>query len=164
MRRREREKTREFALSIIDKSAHMVLAVTGEDGAPYCVPLSPVRWDDHIYFHCALEGRKLDAMRSEPRVCMTFVGDAQVPAGRFTTYYESAVAFGRAGEVTEEGEMVEALRRLCLKYCPEEMELFGREVRRSLPRTGIWKISLDEVTGKSNFPARRERAAQASVE
>ena len=164
MRRSDRARDRSFAFDVIDRCGHGVAALSTGGEGPYCIPLSLVRVGDDLFFHCALEGRKLDAMRGEPRVCMTFVGDAQVPAGRFTTYYESAVAFGRASEVTEEEEMVEALRRLCLKYCPEDMELFGREVRRSLPRTGIWKISLDEVTGKSNFPARGERAARASVE
>lgn len=158
MRRKDRDKGREFALSVIDRSTYMVLAMAGEDGAPYCVPLSTVRWDDHVYFHCAADGRKLEVLRGEPRVCMTFVGDTQVPRGRFTTYYESAVAFGRAGEVTDVEERVEALRRLCLKYCPEDMDLFQSEMRRSLPRTGVWKLSLDEVTGKSNFPAEKGEA------
>lgn len=152
MRRREREKTREFALSIIDKSAHMVLAVTGEDGAPYCVPLSPVRWDDHIYFHCALEGRKLDLLRRDPRVCVTFVA-ADQPAylpesNMYTTFFQSAVVTGTAFEVTDPGQKTAALRALCEKMTPGHMEGFEEAVRRSLPSTAVWGIHMEEVTGK----------------
>lgn len=153
MRRIERKKDEEWALNLIDRSTYMVLSMVQADGTPYCVPLSPVRWGRYIYFHCAQAGRKLEAMRSQPHVCMAFVGDTQVPPGQFTTYYASAVAFGEASEVEEEGEQVEALRRLCLKYCPEDMAGFDAAVRGSLPRTGIWKVGLGQITGKSNFPA-----------
>lgn len=152
MRRKEREKDREFAECVIDKCTYMVLAMAGADGTPYCIPLSPVRWNGHIYFHCALAGRKLESMRANPRVCMTFVGNTRVPRREFTTYYESAVAFGVAEEVRDTDEKSEALRRLCLKYCAADMDLFEGALVRSLPRTGVWKVSLDEVTGKGKIP------------
>lgn len=152
MRRKEREKDREFAESIIDKCTYMTLSMVGADGEPYCVPLSPVRWNGCVYFHCALAGRKLEALRAHPGVCMTFVGDTRVPRGEFTTYYESAVAFGAAEEVRDVDEKSEALRRLCLKYCAADMDLFEGELARSLPHTGVWKVSLDEVTGKGKIP------------
>ena len=107
-----------------------------------------MRWDDHIYFHCALEGRKLDAMEWSPRVCMTFVGDAQVPQGRFTTYYESAVAFGRAGEVTEEGRWWEACAA-CASSTARRIWSFQAGGPAQPAWTGIWKISLDEVAGRA---------------
>lgn len=158
MRRNEREKDRKFATSVIDGCGYMVLAMTGADGRPYCVPLSPVRWDDWIYFHCALEGEKLDALRANPQVCMSFVGDgAAYPAGKFTAYYSSAVAFGTAREVTDAAEKMEALRRLTLKYGPADMEAFDSAFRRYCAHTSVWKISLDKVTGKKNPPGNMEK-------
>ncbi len=41
------------------------------DGQPYVVPLSYAYVDGRILFHCALTGRKLDAIRANPHVCFT---------------------------------------------------------------------------------------------
>lgn len=153
MRRKERETDRKFAEAVIDECSYMTLAMTGADGRPYCVPLSPVRWDGSVYFHCALEGRKLDALRENPQVCMTFVGSGvSYPAGKFTTYYASAIAFGTAREVTDEEEKAEALRRLTLKYCPADIDAFGGALRKHRAGTSVWKIGLDGLTGKRNPP------------
>lgn len=63
MRRAEHEKDRDFAEKVIDECRYMTLCLVDEEGRPYCVPLSPVRRDSDIYFHCATAGRKLDIMR-----------------------------------------------------------------------------------------------------
>jgi len=41
------------------------------DGQPYVVPLNYAYLDGRILFHCALTGRKLDAIRANPHVCFT---------------------------------------------------------------------------------------------
>lgn len=152
MRRAEHEKDCAFAEKVIDECRYMTLSLVDEAGAPYCVPLSPVRRDGQIYFHCATAGRKLDAMRAHPQVSMSFVGNTEVPPKKFTLYYEAVYAEGTAGEVTDEVEKVEALRLLCEKYCPDDMSDFERVLRAWGARTGIWKISLDKITSKCNFP------------
>ena len=152
MRRAEHEKDRAFAEKVIDECRYMTLCLVDKEGKPYCVPLSPVRDGDHIYFHCAIAGRKLDAMRAHPQASMSFVGDTEVPPREFTLYYEAVYAEGTACEVTDEAEKVEALRLLCEKYCPDDMGDFERVLRAWGPRTGIWKISLENITSKCNFP------------
>ena len=67
MRRKDRERDRAFAYDVIDRCEYGVAAMAGEGGAPYCVPLSLVRLGDTLYFHCALEGTKLDCLRRSPR-------------------------------------------------------------------------------------------------
>ena len=65
MRRKDRERDRAFAYDVIDRCEYGVAAMAGEGGAPYCVPLSLVRLGDALYFHCALEGTKLDCLSSD---------------------------------------------------------------------------------------------------
>lgn len=151
MRRAEHERDRAFAENVIDECRYMTLCVADGDAPPYCVPLSPVRWDNHIYFHCAIEGRKLELMRARPRVSMSFVGNTEVPPREFTLYYESVLAEGTASEVMDREEKVEALRRLCEKYCPDDMPYFDKALGAWFARTGIWKVSLDSVSAKCNF-------------
>lgn len=152
MRRAEHEKDRAFSETVIDKCRYMTLCLVDEVGVPYCVPLSPVRRDNDIYFHCATAGRKLDAMRAHPQVSISFVGNTAVPPKEFTLYYEAVYAEGTATEVTDQAERVEALRLLCEKYCPDDMGDFERVLRAWEPRTGIWKVRLDKITSKCNFP------------
>ena len=148
MRRKDREMDAAFACQVLDKCAYMVLAMTDGEGNPYCVPVSGVREGMALYFHCALEGEKADCMRRHPRVCIVGVGDTALAPEEFTTAFESAVARGTAEEVTAEGEKIHALRLLCLRYAASNMAAFDGAVRRSLGRTGVWKITLDSVTGK----------------
>ena len=41
------------------------------DGQPYVVPLNYAYLDGKILFHCALEGKKLDHIASNPAVCFS---------------------------------------------------------------------------------------------
>lgn len=148
MRRKDREMPSSFALQVADKCEWVVLSMVDPDGRPYCVPLSIVREGNAIYFHTARLGRKLDCLRRNPRVCMAMVGDTLRPADQFTTAYESAIAEGMAQEVTDEAEKRRALKRLCLRHTPANMENFERELERSFAVTGVWKMEIDVIAGK----------------
>ncbi len=155
MRRSDREQDREFSLALIDRCTHGVAAIsTGED-TPYCLPLSFVRVGDSLYFHCAREGRKLDLLRRNPRICVTFVGGdtpAFVPPFSYTTYFQSVIATGTAHEVTDNQEKIDALRALCQKLTPNDMgETFDLAIQKTLGITGVWRMDMDQITGKAKL-------------
>lgn len=157
MRRSDRAQSLEFAQALIDRCTYGVVAIsTGED-TPYCLPLSLVRVDNRLYFHCAKQGRKLDLLHRNPKVCVTFVGTSE-PAyvesnNTFTDYFQSAMVTGTAYEVLEDDEKIEALRALCTKVTPEGMsgDNFERAVSGSLAVTGVWRIEMEEVTAKAKL-------------
>lgn len=149
MRRKDRQMPEEFAWEVVDKCEYAFLAMTAEDGSPYGLPVTIARGGRAIYFHSALEGRKAECLRRSPRVCLSCVGETQVPPGKFTTLFESAVAFGRAEEVTEDDEKIHALQLLCQRHTPDNMADFPRAVAKSLGRTGVWRITVEEITGKA---------------
>ncbi len=148
MRRKDREMDENFAIGVVDKCQYAVLAMTLPDGSPYCLPLSIARMGRSIYFHCAMEGKKLDALKKESRVCITCVGEVNPVAEKFSTEYESAVVFGRAERVEQDAEKTEALRAICMRYASSNMGEFQNAVKNSLSRTDVWKISMDSITGK----------------
>lgn len=149
MRRKDRQMPEEFAWEVVDKCEYAFLAMTAEDGSPYGLPVTIVRNGREIYFHSALEGRKVECLRRSPRICLSCVGDTRVPPGKFTTLFESAVIFGTAAEVTGEDEKIHALRLLCQRHTPDNMENFSRAAAGSLARTGVWEITAEEITGKA---------------
>ena len=154
MRRNDRAQDRDFALSLIDRCTHGVLAVSTGESVPYCLPLSLVRVGDDLYFHCAREGRKIDLLRRFPQVCVTFVGDDQpafVPPAMYTTYFQSVIVTGTASEVTGTQEKTAALRALCQKITPDHMEGFETAIEKSLAVTAVWKVRMEEISGKAKL-------------
>lgn len=154
MRRSDRAQDRDFSLSVIDRCTHGVMALSTGEPAPYCLPLSFVRVGDELYFHCAREGRKIDLLRRFPQVCVTFVGEdrpAFIPPAMYTTYFQSVIVTGTASEVTNPAEKTEALRALCRKVTPEHMDGFEPALKNSLDVTALWKVHMEEITGKAKL-------------
>ena len=154
MRRNDRAQDREFSLALIDRCTHGVMALSTGEPVPYCLPLSFVRVGDDLYFHCAMEGRKLDLMRRSPQVCVTFVGEDRpvfIAPSEYTTYFQSAIVTGTASEVTDPGEKTEALRALCQKVTPEHMDGFTAAAEKSLSVTAVWKVHMETVSGKAKL-------------
>jgi nitroimidazol reductase NimA-like FMN-containing flavoprotein (pyridoxamine 5'-phosphate oxidase superfamily) len=150
MRRKDRERDRSFAETVVDKCLYAVLATVNDDGSPYCVPLSIVREGEWIYFHGAHEGHKIDNLKSRNRVCLSCVGDAGEPPDRFTVVYESALVSGAAEEVRQDEEKIRALRLLCRRHTPANMAAFDAEISRAYKAAAVWKIHIEEISGKQN--------------
>lgn len=148
MRRKDREMDERFALYVVDKCAFASLSMVTEKGEPYCVPITIARVDNMVYFHSATEGTKTDVLRTNPAVCLVCVGDTHVVQKEFTVEYESAVIFGKAFEVHDDAEKISALRAICERHTPDNMANFDSAVSRSLPRTAIWRIEIESITGK----------------
>jgi nitroimidazol reductase NimA-like FMN-containing flavoprotein (pyridoxamine 5'-phosphate oxidase superfamily) len=85
-------------------------------GQPYCVPLSYAFLDGRIVIHCALQGRKIDLIRENPRCCFV-VSRSPDPArphraeGSCSYRFESVVATGRARLVEDAEERLQLLKR-----------------------------------------------------
>ena len=65
MRRIRQQLSQDECVDILCQSTSGVLAVMGDGGYPYAVPLSHVYADGHVYFHSALQGHKIDAIGNE---------------------------------------------------------------------------------------------------
>lgn len=148
MRRSDREMPKEFALEIVDNCAWATVSMIDADGQPYCVPVSIARAGEQLYFHCAQKGKKTDALRKNPKVCVSCVGDVCPSKTEFTTGFASATIFGQAREVADEQEKIQALKLICERYTPENMANFDSELARSLRVTAVWRIDMEEITGK----------------
>ena len=154
MRKASRAMDAAFALEVLDKAPYVTISFTRPDGTPYGVPLSLARTNEKtFYFHCALEGEKLDCIAANPRVALSAVTRCTPTVGpkdgSFTLQYKSAMAVGKAEIITDKDEKIEALRAICLRFLPKHMDAFNDAITRSLGRTAVVKITLTEPpTGK----------------
>ncbi len=149
MRKINRQKSSEWALEVFDKAPYVTVSMVREDHTPYGIPLSLVRKDEKsFYFHCAFEGEKVDCIKNNPIVSLSAVSRCtpkfEEDKNNFTEYYNSAVALGKAEEVTDPVEKTEALQLLCQRFLPNYMNHFDEAIQRSLERTCIFKITLIE--------------------
>ena len=151
MRRKDREKDASFALEVLRDCEYATLATINPDGTPYCIPVSPVLKDDTIYFHCALEGKKLTNIANNNAVCISGVRHTRLVPEKFTTEFESAVAFGNCVMVQDDDEKIMALRLICEKYAAENSGEFENAISRSLARTGVVKVEITGITGKAKI-------------
>lgn len=118
MRKKSREMDSEWALEVMHKAPYITVSFIDEDGKPYGLPLSLASDDDvNWYFHGALEGKKLEAIKAHPEVCLSAVTRCAPTVGpkdgSFTLQFKSAIAFGKAEIVTEDAEKIHGLRLIC---------------------------------------------------
>jgi len=161
----------EWALEVFDKAPYITVSMSEADGTPYAVPLSLVRTDEKtFYFHCAMEGKKLDILRRNPRVCLSAVTKCKPTVGpkdgSFTLEFKSSIAFGVAEEVTDNEERVMALRAICERFLPKHMDAFDTSVARSLGRTAVVRITLSEppVGKRKEYDAQGEELKYGRME
>lgn len=154
MRKQSRQMSAAWAVEVLRKAPFVTVAFMAEGCSPYCLPLSLAMKDESTwYFHCALEGRKVSAIRRNPEVCLSAVLRSTPTIGpkdgSFSLQYKSAVAFGKAYIVSDEDERREALRLITGRYFPDEMQRFEANYERSKERTMVVRIDLSlPPTGK----------------
>jgi hypothetical protein len=148
IRRKDREISAEEAIRLLAEGEYGVLSTVDGDGQPYGIPMSYAYRNDCIYFHCALEGRKLDNLADNPKVSFCVVGRTKILPEKFATEYESVLVSGTARQV-HGGERIDALVSLLEKYSPGFIEEGKRYIEQKDAVTKVVRIDIDELTGKA---------------
>lgn len=151
IRRDDRALPREEAERILREAEFGTLAMTDPDGnEPYGVPVSFVFARGAVWIHSACAGRKYEILKNSPRVHFSAAQNVEAAFTHyFTSFYESAMVFGRIVPVTDETEKREALRELCRKYLPERMDVADEHISHSLGRTAVFKLLPEAITAKA---------------
>ena len=149
MRRKKQSLSEAETVEILRSCTSGVLAVHGDNGYPYAVPLSYAYEDGKLFFHLARQGHKLDAMEIDDRVSFCVIKTDEVMPETFTTHYLSAIVFGRARILTEDGEKRHALECLLKKYSPDYVPQGKVEIDRDWDRVCAAEIHIEHMTGKA---------------
>ena len=81
LRRAKQEIKERAEVEEVLRAAHVGRLGTCVEGEPYIVPLSFVYDDGRILFHGALEGKKMEQIAENPRVCFEVDESVLVPGG-----------------------------------------------------------------------------------
>lgn len=148
MRRFKQALTPEECAAVLERNTAGVLAVTGDGGCPYAVPMSYVWREEKVYFHWAVAGHKLDAIRAEPRVSFCVVDQDRIVPEKYTTYYRSVIVFGTARVMDDPVEKRRAIEALGAKYRPGFEAELAAEIDGSWERFLMVELIPDRITGK----------------
>ena len=148
MRRYTQQLPDDEALEILKNASSGTLALLGDEGYPYAVPLSYVYHEGKLYFHCAKEGHKIDAIRNCDKASFCVIAEDDVVPDEFTTYFKSVIAFGKVRIIEDAGEMRRFIEILSDKYCPVDVSLRDKEISGSISRLGMLEFTIEHLTGK----------------
>ena len=149
LRRKQKEIAAEAAKKLLCTARRGILAVNGDDGYPYAVPINYLYEEatETICFHGARAGHKFDALRSDDKVCFTVYGNKTVKEEPWAPFLQSVVVFGRCRPVQNDAEAAVLLKRLAMKYYPQE-RLAEEEIARAGKAAQVFIIRIEHLCGK----------------
>ena len=148
MRRIRQQLSNEDSIAILKKATSGTLALLGDNGYPYAVPISYVYADGKLYFHSALSGHKVDAIRHCDRASFCVIGQDNIRPEKYTTYYRSVIAFGRIHIIEDEAEKLATARLLGNRYNPNQEEALQKELEHGFNRMLMFCLDIEHLTGK----------------
>lgn len=156
MRRKCQQLSQEEAIHILSHATSGVLSVIDTNGYPYGVPLSHVYADGKIFFHSAISGHKIDAIRNSNKASFTVIAQDEVHPETFTTHFRSVICYGRVRIIENETEKLSALHMLGKRYNPEEAGI-QHEIDKDFTHVAVIEFTIEHITGKEAIELVRER-------
>lgn len=156
MRRKRQMLSAKESEEILRRMTNGTLALHGDGGYPYAVPVSYVYSNGRIYFHTATQGHKADALMRNDKVSFCVVEQDDVKPAEFTTYFRSVIAFGKARILTDETEKRAALQLLADKYS-SGMPGLEAAIAKGFRHLLMVEIDIEHLTGKESIELVREK-------
>jgi len=148
LRRKDRAIKEEEAIALLIKAEYGVLSTVTENGEPYGVPLNFWVIDHCIYFHCAVEGQKIDNIKQNKSVSFCAVGNTEILPDKFGTKYESVIVSGEVEEVFDMNKQM-AMEGLLHKYSPAFFDKGIKYIEGLREKTRVFKITINKLAGKA---------------
>lgn len=145
------------AYDILKNAKTGVLALSGDDGYPYAVPVNFALEGNKIYIHCAKEGHKIDSIRRSDKASFCVVSEDEVIPEHFTTHFRSVICFGRVNIIDDEAAMLHDVTVIADKYSPNMPEARDAEIKREWSGLSIIEFTIEHITAKESRELMEER-------
>ena len=148
MRRKRQQLSEVESIGIMKKATSGTLALLGDNSYPYVVPISYVYHEGKLYFHSALAGHKVDAIRKCDKASFCVIDKDEVHPEKYTTFFRSVIAFGRIHIIEDEQEKQETARMQGNRYNPNNDESLQKEIESGISRMLMIRLDIEHLTGK----------------
>jgi len=154
MRRKDKEITDKVVIEEIFRESQVGRLGTAVDSEPYIVPMNFVYYDDRIFLHTYKDGKKVQNIKKNPRVCFEVDNGGELITGElpcdYSWEYRSAIAYGEARILEDPQERLLALRLLSDKYAFGKGKLITPELLAMYSHLLLIEIKIDKMTGKKS--------------
>lgn len=146
--RKKQAMEKDACIELLKNTKRGVLAVTGDDGYPYAVPLNHYynEADGCLYFHSGKTGHKTDALARNAKASYCVLDDGE-SAGDWSLYFHSVIVFGKVKFIEDRDEIYRISRLLSLKFTQDE-DYIAHEIAHSGPGTAMFALVPEHITGK----------------
>ena len=149
IRKKKKAISLDAAKELLRSSRRGVLAVNGDDGYPYAIPIN--YWYDEgnhkIIFHGAKVGHKVDSLKRSDKICFTVFGNEKIKDEAWAPYLQSVVVFGRCRLIEKQDDIMKLVKKFAIKYYPNE-EMVNAEVELSAMGVQMFEIEIEHLSGK----------------
>lgn len=147
--RKKQALSEEECIKILKEEPRGVLSVQGDDGYPYGTPLNHWYCEDNgrLYFHSGMSGHRIDALKKCDKVSFCVYDQGYRKEGDWALYIKSVIVFGRMRPLEDHDRAMEICRKLSVKYT-DDMEYIRREILHAGPRTLVYELVPEHMTGK----------------
>lgn len=132
---------------ILKQEIRGVLAVNGDDGYPYALPIN-FYYDEEsnrIYFHSGKAGHKLDAIAKSDKVSFCVYDKGYHKDGHWSLNIRSVIIFGRIRTVDDWSD--ELMVNFCKRFTGD-MEYIYSEIEKFKSNTAVLCLEIEHMTGK----------------
>lgn len=149
LRKKKNEIGTDAAKNLLHSSRRGVLAVNGDDGYPYAIPINYFydEANNRILFHGAKTGHKVDSLKKSDKVCFTVFGNETIRDEQWAPYLQSVVVFGKCRLVESREETLSMVKTFALKYYPNEA-MVNDEIALSGMGVQMFAIEIEHMSGK----------------
>lgn len=148
MRRNRQALDRAACEAVLQRNTSGVLALSGDEGWPYAVPLSYACAEGKLIFHGATAGHKLDAMRRDGRASFCVIDQDEVVPEKYTTHFRSVICFGHMRVIEDDAEKRRLAALLGEKYRPNHPAACAAEIDGAMSRLCVFVMDIEKMTGK----------------
>jgi len=148
LRRKDKQVKNPEEIEAIIKRASVLRIALHDDPFPYLVPVNFGYDDGQLYFHSASEGKKIDLIRKNNRVCFETEAEFGLIRGdvpcHWSARYASVIGFGRAYLIEDPEGKKKGLEIILRHYSVDPLEILDT----SLARIVVIRIEVESMTGK----------------
>jgi len=150
MRRKDKEIADRAEMESIIRESTICRLALADNEQPYIVPLSFGYKDNALYFHSAAEGKKIDILRKNKKVCFEFDVGSEIKTGKtaceWGMKYRSVIGFGNASFLEDPDSKQAALDIIMQQYSDGSFAYSEKILKKTL----VIKVEITHMTGKQS--------------
>lgn len=149
MRRKEKKINDPELLSQIIRKGVICRLGINDGEKPYIVPVNYGYDGKFIYFHSAVEGKKIDLIKQNNLVCFEIESDLELVKGEkacnWTMNFCSIIGYGRIDFLESESDKINGLNTIMAQYAGSKEWEYNQ---KAIFKTAVLRISIEEISGK----------------